>query len=79
MYAPGDHAVAHCDHDHVQLEWIGNLGSGTGGHRDHGRNSVIHIDDKPPMACSSDRVFHGDGSSHNPADMLVIAITHSIS
>lgn len=64
------------DHGYrVQVEWTGNLGTGTDDYRNYSRNHVIRIDGKPDLAGSSDGAFRGDISRHNPEDMLVAALS----
>ena len=59
----------------VDVEWTGNLGSGTDGYRKYSRDHVIRIDGKPVIAGSSDPTFRGDAAKHNPEDMLVAALS----
>ncbi len=59
----------------VEVEWTGNLGSGTDGYRNYGRDHVIRIDAKPTLAGSADPAFRGDAGRHNPEDMLVAALS----
>ncbi len=67
--------MTHQHHYRVDVEWTGNLGTGTNGYRNYSRDHMIHIDGKPPIAGSSDPTFHGDASRHNPEDMLVSALS----
>ena len=60
---------------HAKVEWTGNHGTGTDGYRNYGREHVIRIEGKPDIAGSSDPMFRGDASKHNPEDMLVIALS----
>ncbi|MGH8234174.1 MAG: OsmC family protein [Rhodanobacteraceae bacterium] len=62
-------------HYRVEVEWTGNLGSGTDGYRNYGRDHVVRIDGKPDIAGSSDPAFRGDPAKHNPEDMLVAALS----
>lgn len=62
-------------HYKVGVEWTGNHGSGTDGYRNYGREHVIRIEGKPALAGSSDPMFRGDASRHNPEDMLVAALS----
>jgi organic hydroperoxide reductase OsmC/OhrA len=57
------------------VEWTGNLGSGTDGYRNYSRDHAIRIAGKPVLAGSSDPTFRGDGTRHNPEDMLVAALS----
>ena len=59
----------------VDVEWTGNLGTGTDGYRNYSRDHVIRIEGKPPLAGSSDPTFRGDATRHNPEDMLVTALS----
>lgn len=59
----------------VQVVWTGNHGSGTKSYQGYGREHEIHIAGKPVIAGSSDAAFRGDGSKHNPEDMLVAALS----
>lgn len=59
----------------VDVAWTGNRGSGTDGYRNYGREHLIRIDGKPPIEGSSDPVFRGDASRHNPEDLLVAALS----
>lgn len=59
----------------VDVEWVGNRGSGTDGYRNYSRNHVIRIPGKPDLAGSSDPSFRGDATRHNPEDMLVAALS----
>ncbi|MFC5526465.1 OsmC family protein [Rhodanobacter ginsengisoli] len=59
----------------VDVEWTGNLGSGTDGYRNYSRDHEIRIAGKPTLAGSSDPTFRGDAARHNPEDMLVAALS----
>ncbi|MEO8998664.1 MAG: OsmC family protein [Rhodanobacter sp.] len=66
---------AHQHHYRVDVEWTGNLGSGTDGYRSYSRDHAIRIAGKPTLAGSSDPTFRGDAARHNPEDMLVTALS----
>lgn len=57
------------------ITWTGNRGTGTTGYKDYDRNHTISINGKPDIAGSSDTAFRGDGTRHNPEDMLVSALS----
>ncbi len=57
------------------VEWTGNKGSGTSSYRAYGREHVIKADGKPDIVGSSDPAFRGDGSRHNPEDMLMSSLS----
>lgn len=59
----------------VDVDWTGNLGSGTDGYRNYRRDHQIRIAGKPTLAGSADPVFRGDATRHNPEDMLVAALS----
>ena len=55
----------------AKLTWTGNNGNGTAGYKTYSRNHSISIEGKPEIAGSSDAAFRGDGSRHNPEDLLL--------
>jgi organic hydroperoxide reductase OsmC/OhrA len=59
----------------TNIEWIGNKGSGTSDYLAYSRNHILHIDGKADLQCSSDSIFHGDKSKHNPEDFFVAALS----
>ena len=67
--------MTHPHHYRVDVEWTGNLGSGTDGYRSYSRDHAIRIAGKPELAGSSDTAFRGDAARHNPEDMLVAALS----
>jgi len=62
-------------HYQVDVEWTGNLGTGTQSYRGYERNHDIRIAGKPTLAGSADATFRGDASRHNPEDLLVAALS----
>ncbi len=59
----------------VEIEWLGNQGSGTSGYRDYGRQLVVRAEGKShEIEASADRTFHGDAERWNPEDMLVASL-----
>jgi organic hydroperoxide reductase OsmC/OhrA len=63
-------------HYEMQIEWTGNLGTGTSGYRDYSRNHVITSANKErPIDGSSDPAFRGDRSRYNPEELLVAALS----
>lgn len=64
--------MAHGEHKyHVNVEWIGNRGTGTTGYRAYGRDHTIRSGEKPEISGSSDPAFLGDARRWNPEDLLV--------
>ena len=59
----------------LDVEWTGNLGSGTDGYRSYSRDHAVRIAGKPTLAGSSDPAFRGDAARHNPEDMLLAALS----
>lgn len=55
----------------VTVDWTGNLGEGTSSYRAYSRDHDIVVTGKPPIAGSADPAFRGDGTRHNPEDLLV--------
>jgi organic hydroperoxide reductase OsmC/OhrA len=59
----------------VNVEWLGNRGTGTSGYRDYGRDHAVRAEGKHPIEGSADRTFHGDASRWNPEEMLLGALS----
>jgi organic hydroperoxide reductase OsmC/OhrA len=59
----------------VQLEWSGNLGTGTSAYGTYSRAYEISVAGKPPIAASADPAFRGDTARHNPEELLVGALS----
>jgi len=57
------------------IKWTGNKGEGTYNYRSYGRSHTIRVVNKPDIQCSSDPVFHGDKTKHNPEELFVAAIS----
>jgi organic hydroperoxide reductase OsmC/OhrA len=57
------------------IEWTGNTGEGTKTYRSYSRDYLITAAGKPAIPGSSDPTFRGDGSRHNPEDLLVAALS----
>jgi organic hydroperoxide reductase OsmC/OhrA len=62
-------------HYETTVRWTGNLGTGTTGYKDYGRNHEISAPGKPPIPASADPVFRGDASRYNPEDLLVASVS----
>lgn len=58
----------------ARVEWTGNLGSGSSGYQAYERSHTVSVNGKPDIAASSDPVFRGDGSKHNPEDFMISAL-----
>src|SRR5690554_3880393 len=59
----------------LTVKWTGNTGTGTSGYKDFERSHLILIKDKVELLCSSDPVFRGDKTKHNPEDLLLASIS----
>ena len=57
------------------VRWTGNLGTGTTGYKDYGRNHEISAPGKPPIPGSSDPAFRGDAARYNPEELLVASLS----
>jgi organic hydroperoxide reductase OsmC/OhrA len=62
-------------HYRLVATWTGNLGGGTTGYRDYGRDVTISADDKPDLLASADKPFRGDPRRWNPEELLVAALS----
>lgn len=61
-------------HYALEVEWLGNRGTGTSGYRDYGRQVIVRVEGKPSLEGSSDKPFHGDADRWNPEDLLLAAL-----
>ena len=52
------------------ITWTGNKGTGTDHYRNYERSHEIIIENKIAIAGSFDPAFRGDGTKHNPEDLL---------
>ena len=59
----------------IHLNWTGNKGKGTLTYRDYERDYDLRAGDKPVIEGSSDPVFRGDPSRHNPEEMLLMSLS----
>ena len=59
----------------LEIEWTGNLGTGTSGYREYKRSHLISAQGKVPIQASSDPAFRGDASAYNPEELLVASIS----
>lgn len=62
-------------HYQSTIIWTGNKGNGTSDYLSYSRDHVISIPNKPDLLGSSDIVFRGDGTKHNPEDMLLASLS----
>src|SRR5690606_39149716 len=59
----------------TSITWTGNRGAGTMDYRAYSRDFDINIQEKVKILGSSDSIFNGDGTKHNPEDLLVSAVS----
>ena len=59
----------------VEVVWTGNRGSGTRTYQGYGREHEVRVSGKSAIAGSSDPAFRGDGTKHNPEELLVAALS----
>ncbi|HUQ65309.1 MAG TPA: OsmC family protein [Flavitalea sp.] len=59
----------------LRLVWTGNKGEGTATYRSYDRSYTISMNNKADVFGSSDPVYRGDATRHNPEDMLVMALS----
>ena len=57
------------------VKWTGNKGTGTDNYRNYDRSHLIIIENKSDILGSSDPVFRGDKTKHNPEDLLVSSLS----
>lgn len=58
----------------LQLLWTGNRGEGTTHYAAYDRAHEIHIAGKKMIEASSDGIFRGDVSKHNPEDFFLASL-----
>jgi organic hydroperoxide reductase OsmC/OhrA len=59
----------------ANIEWTGNLGTGTTAYTAYSRNHTLSAEGKSPLACSSAPEFRGDATMYNPEDMLLYSVS----
>jgi organic hydroperoxide reductase OsmC/OhrA len=59
----------------MHLVWTGNKGEGTATYRSYERSYTISMANKVDFFGSSDPMFRGDASKHNPEDLLIMALS----
>lgn len=62
-------------HYEATVQWTGNTGTGTQDYKSYERSHTISVVGKPAIAGSSDPVFQGDKTKHNPEDLMVSALS----
>ncbi|WP_018348163.1 OsmC family protein [Longispora albida] len=59
----------------LDLDWTGNLGTGTSGYRDYDRAHQISAPGRADILGSSDPAFRGDEARWNPEQLLVASLS----
>jgi organic hydroperoxide reductase OsmC/OhrA len=59
----------------ANIVWTGNNGTGTSDYASYSRDHVISIDHKQDLQGSSDSIFRGDVTKHNPEDMFLSSLS----
>ncbi|MBL7699367.1 MAG: OsmC family protein [Chitinophagaceae bacterium] len=59
----------------LHLVWTGNNGEGTSTYRAYERSYTVSINNKKVIEGSSDPMFRGDPTKHNPEELLVAALS----
>lgn len=62
-------------HYQVNITWTGNSGTGTSNYKTYERSHDISVPQKAMISASSDSAFRGDGTKHNPEDLLVSSLS----
>ncbi len=62
-------------HYNTTITWTGNKGEGTNDYRNYERSHTLSVEGKQDILCSSDTPFRGDGTKHNPEDMLLASLS----
>ena len=66
----------HKEHQYeLTLTWTGNKGTGTSHYTAYERSHQITINNKATINASSDSPFRGDGTKHNPEDLLLASLS----
>ncbi len=58
----------------LTIQWTGNIGNGTNSYSSYQRSHTIMVKNKPLILASSDSVFRGDATKHNPEDLFLASI-----
>jgi organic hydroperoxide reductase OsmC/OhrA len=59
----------------LTIKWTGNKGSGTSDYRSYERSHTVISENKVDILCSSDPVFRGDKTKHNPEELFVASVS----
>ncbi len=59
----------------VKTEWTGNLGHGTSGYKNYDRSHILKVEGKAEIKASSDPLFRGDRTKHNPEELFLSSLS----
>ena len=59
----------------LTVKWTGNKGEGTVNYSSYERSHSIISENKIDILCSSDSIFRGDKTKHNPEELFVASIS----
>ncbi|MCB9309222.1 MAG: OsmC family protein [Lewinellaceae bacterium] len=59
---------------YLDLNWVGNTGTGTSTYNAYQRDFILSFQNKPDILGSSDSIFLGDQKKHNPEDLFLASI-----
>jgi organic hydroperoxide reductase OsmC/OhrA len=59
----------------LTVRWTGNKGTGTSKYDAYERSHSILVAGKPELPGSADPIFRGDGTKHNPEDLLIASLS----
>lgn len=62
-------------HYRTTIKWTGNKGEGTTNYKAYERTHIVSIDHKTDILGSADSAFRGDGTKHNPEDLLISSLS----
>lgn len=59
----------------VELEWLGDRGTGTSGYRAYDRTNVVRAPGLPDLPGTADPSFHGERDRWNPEQLVLAALS----
>jgi len=59
----------------TEIQWTGNLGTGTSTYTSYSRNHILSAEGKSPLECCSAPEFRGNATMYNPEDMLLYSVS----
>jgi organic hydroperoxide reductase OsmC/OhrA len=59
----------------VTITWTDSKGQGTKDYRSYDRSHVVTVEGKQDLLCSSDPMFRGDKTRHNPEELFLASIS----